>query len=70
MGCGIRSISDWENGHKIPRFDNALALARELGVSLKVLAEAMELDISGIPDDPFSEKKSVAKPTTKSKIKT
>lgn len=51
MGCGIRSISDWENGHKIPRFDNAIALARELGVSLKTLAEAMKLEVNEVPDD-------------------
>ena len=51
MGCGIRIISHWENGHKLPRLDNALALARELGVSLKELSKAMKLDVSGIPDD-------------------
>ena len=69
MGCGIRSISDWENGHKIPRFDNALALARELGVSLKDLAIAMDLDVSGISDDIHSKKKSVDEPTVSLKQK-
>lgn len=51
INCGIRIITDWENGRRVPRFDNAIALSRELGVSLKELAKAMKLDISGIPDD-------------------
>ena len=55
MNCGIRIITDWENGRRIPRFDNAIALARELNVSLKVLARAMNLDVENIDDD-FSKK--------------
>ena len=51
MGVGIRIIGDWERGESIPRFDRAIALARELGVSLKTLARAMQLDVTGIPDD-------------------
>jgi transcriptional regulator with XRE-family HTH domain len=51
IGVGIRIISDWESGRKLPRFDNAVALARELGVSLKVLAQAMQIDIEGVQDD-------------------
>lgn len=51
MGVGIRIISDWKAGRKMPRFDNAISLARELGVSLKTLARAMNLDVSEIPDD-------------------
>ena len=51
MNCGIRIIGDWENGRRVPRFDNAIALARELNVSLKVLARAMDLDVSDIEDD-------------------
>ncbi|BAU65671.1 hypothetical protein STA3757_30600 [Stanieria sp. NIES-3757] len=51
LHCGIRIISHWENGTKIPRFDNAIALARELNVSLKTLAQAIGLDVSDIPDD-------------------
>ena len=54
MNCGIRIIGDWENGRRVPRFDNAIALARELNVSLKDLARAMHLDVSDILDDrPF-----------------
>lgn len=48
-----RTVSDWERGNKTPRFDNAIALARELGVSLKTLARAMNLDVSGVPDDDY-----------------
>jgi transcriptional regulator with XRE-family HTH domain len=51
MGVGIRIIGDWESGKKIPRLDNAVALARELGVSLKTLAKAFRIDVEGIPDD-------------------
>lgn len=55
MKFGLRTISNWENGHAVPRLDRAIALAREFGVSLKVLAEAMNLDVSGVPDDIPSE---------------
>ena len=34
-----------------PKVSNFIAMARELQVSLKTLAGAMGLDISGIPDD-------------------
>ena len=51
MNFGLKTISNWENGHSIPRLDRAIALAREFGVSLKVLSEAMNLDISDVPDD-------------------
>ncbi|HEY9862908.1 MAG TPA: helix-turn-helix transcriptional regulator [Candidatus Obscuribacterales bacterium] len=45
------AIQAWEEGKKVPRFDNALALAKELGVSLKVLAKSMNLNTVDIPDD-------------------
>jgi transcriptional regulator with XRE-family HTH domain len=51
IGVGIRIISDWESGRKVPRFDNAVALARELGVSLKVLAKVMQINVEGVADD-------------------
>ncbi|WP_236739040.1 helix-turn-helix domain-containing protein [[Phormidium ambiguum] IAM M-71] len=51
MGIGIRIVADWKAGRKVPRFDNAIALSRELGVSLKTLARAMKLDVQGVPDD-------------------
>ncbi len=55
IGVGIRIISEWESGRKLPRFDNAVGLARELGVSLKVLATAMQINVEGVPDDELQE---------------
>lgn len=51
MKVGIRIIGHWESGEKVPRFDRAVALARELGVSLKTLARSMHLDVSDVLDD-------------------
>lgn len=51
IGIAEVTINTWVARKKIPRFDNAIALARELGVSLKTLAKSMRLDTSGIPDD-------------------
>ncbi|HLO88737.1 MAG TPA: helix-turn-helix transcriptional regulator [Nostocaceae cyanobacterium] len=61
LGTGIRIIGDWEAGRKVPRFDNAIALARVLGVSLKTLAQSMGLEVLDIIDDglPLSQLKSV-----------
>ena len=51
MGVGIRIIGDWERGEAIPRFDRAISLAKELGVSLKTIARSMGLNVEGIPND-------------------
>ncbi|MEB3181724.1 MAG: helix-turn-helix transcriptional regulator [Nostocaceae cyanobacterium] len=51
LNLSFRTVGDWETGKKIPRFDNAIALARELGVSLKILAKAFRLDTEGVLDD-------------------
>jgi DNA-binding XRE family transcriptional regulator len=51
IGIAEVTINTWVAGKKVPRFDNAIALARELRVSLKTLAKAMRLDVSDIPDD-------------------
>ena len=51
MNVGIRIIGDWERGQAVPRFDRAIALARELNVSLKALAKSMQLDVSKVPSD-------------------
>ena len=63
MNVGIRIIGDWERGQSFPRFDRAIALARELGVSLKALAKSMQLDASKLPDDglPLRELKAICK---------
>lgn len=49
--AGIRTIGDWERGVYSPSFDRAIALARELRVSLKDLAKSMHLDINDVSDD-------------------
>ena len=51
IGCSFRSVVEWEAGRKMPKFDNAVALARELNISLKTLAKVMGIDISRVPDD-------------------
>jgi transcriptional regulator with XRE-family HTH domain len=51
LKLGIRIISDWENGKKIPKFDNAVSLASTLKVSLRTLARSMNMNVSGIPND-------------------
>lgn len=56
LGLSYRTIAEWESGRKLPRFDNAVALARELGVSLKVLAKAMQINVEGVPDDSLQER--------------
>jgi transcriptional regulator with XRE-family HTH domain len=38
-------------GKKTPGFDKAVAMSRELGVSLKTLAQSMGINTAGIPDD-------------------
>lgn len=45
------TLNTWVAGKKMPRFDNAIALARQLGVPLKVLARSIGIDVSGVPDD-------------------
>lgn len=51
INAGIRTIGDWERGVYPPSFDRAIALARELGVPLKMLAKSMRLDVESVPDD-------------------
>ena len=51
LNLSFRTIGDWETGKKVPRFDNAIVLARELGVSLKTLARAFHLEVDGVKND-------------------
>jgi transcriptional regulator with XRE-family HTH domain len=51
LDLSFRTVGDWETGKKLPRFDNATALSRELGVSLKTLARAMRINVAGVPSD-------------------
>ncbi|EDX73288.1 hypothetical protein MC7420_1084 [Coleofasciculus chthonoplastes PCC 7420] len=50
MGVSERQIYDWENGVKLPRVDRAVALARELGVSIQTVCSALGIDVTGVPD--------------------
>ena len=50
-GLSERTINDWVAGKKIPRLDNAITIAKELGIPLKTLAKSIGLDVKGIPDD-------------------
>lgn len=51
IGVSLRIINHWKMRRKIPRLDNALSLAKELNVPLKVLAKSLGFDVSGIPGD-------------------
>ncbi len=51
INLSYRTIAEWEGGRKVPRFDNAIALARELGISLKALAKSLRLEVEGLIDD-------------------
>ncbi|MCA1993220.1 MAG: helix-turn-helix transcriptional regulator [Coleofasciculus sp. S288] len=51
IGVSERQIYDWENGIKLPRIDRAVALARELGVSIQTVCRALGINISGVPDE-------------------
>lgn len=45
------TINTWAVGKKVPRLDNAALVAGQLGVSLRVLAKAMNIDVTRIPGD-------------------
>lgn len=51
LGTSKQLVSLWERRVKIPRLDNAVALARRLNVSMKDLCLALGIDVSNIPDD-------------------
>lgn len=50
-GCPRSAITYYETGQKMPSLDRAVALARSLNVSLKELARAMDIDVTGVPKD-------------------
>jgi transcriptional regulator with XRE-family HTH domain len=52
-GVRLRSLQEWEQGTRIPRFDRAVQLAKGLGVSLDVLA--------GLAEPPAAKKKGAGK---------
>jgi len=51
--CGIAevTINAWVAGKYSPRLDNAILVAKALGVSLKSLAKSMGMETKGVPDD-------------------
>jgi transcriptional regulator with XRE-family HTH domain len=51
LELSARTIEDWERGRKLPRLDNAVLLAKELGLSMKELCRSMSLDVSSLQDD-------------------
>jgi len=51
VNMSVMSLQRLEKTSRLPRFDNAVSLARALGVSLKVLALAFGIDVAGVPDD-------------------
>jgi transcriptional regulator with XRE-family HTH domain len=51
LGVHKSQISYWNSKKKVPRLDNAVRIARALGVSLRSLTEALGIDVEGIPDD-------------------
>lgn len=51
LGVDKSQISYWNTGKKTPRLDNAARLAKELGVSLRCLSQALGVDVAGIPND-------------------
>lgn len=51
LDLSFRTVGDWETGKKLPRFDNATALSRQLGVSLRTLAKAMGINVTGVLSD-------------------
>jgi DNA-binding XRE family transcriptional regulator len=51
IGLSERSLADIELGNSTPKLETVVALARECKKSLKVMVNALGIDVSGIPDD-------------------
>jgi transcriptional regulator with XRE-family HTH domain len=51
VGVNYTAYQAWEVGRSVPKFDNAVILARELNVSLKTLAKSMGQDTTELRDD-------------------
>ncbi len=51
MGISYQTLDHWENRRRVPSFENAILLAKELQVSLKTLGASMGFDIREIPPD-------------------
>lgn len=51
IGVSERRQADWESGKAMPSCENAAAMARLYGVSLKTMFKFLGIDVSRIPDD-------------------
>ncbi|WP_049802493.1 helix-turn-helix transcriptional regulator [Gloeothece verrucosa] len=51
IGVSERRQADWESGKAMPSLENAAALAKLYGISLKTLFFELGIDVSQIPDD-------------------
>ena len=61
LGAGFKegsTIYDIERRGAIPKLDKAVGIARALNKSLRVVCEAIGLDLSGIPLDLHSDQES------------
>lgn len=50
-GIAVRSVSSWENGEVDPSLESLGKLACGLGMSLKEVVSAFDVDTTNIPDD-------------------
>ncbi len=44
-------MARWQSRERIPRLDNVIRFCAEVGMPIKVFAEAIGLDTTGVPDD-------------------
>lgn len=51
VGIAEVTINTWTAGRKMPRLDNAAMVSAQLGVSLRTLAKALQIDVTLIPAD-------------------
>jgi DNA-binding XRE family transcriptional regulator len=51
IGLSERSLADIELGNSVPKLETVVAMCRELKKSLKVMVDALGIDVSGIPND-------------------
>jgi len=50
-GIAEVTINSWVAGKYSPKLDSATLVSKALGVSLKVLAKSMRLDVTGVPGE-------------------
>lgn len=50
-GIAEVTINSWVSGKYSPRLDNAVLVAGQLGVSLKILAKSLQINVTAVPGD-------------------